>query len=487
MKDHTHQYRRSAAACALMLGLLATTGAVQTETAKNIILLISDGCGYSHVDAATIYQYGAPGRQVYEQFPVGCGMRTTALLDNGQEMKYEPELVWKNFTEVMKYFTDSSASATAMSCGTKTVNGALGVDRQQRPLKHVAEQAEDLGKSVGLVTSVQWCHATPAGFVAHNSSRGNYAEIAREMLLDSRCEVIMGCGHPLFNDDGQPAPESDFTYVAGPSIWAGLVAGQTDFDTDGDGAPDKTVADIDDDGTADPWTLIQAHADFQWLQAGPTPKRVLGIPQVRSTLQYNRGGSGSYEPAGDSGERPYSTPLVENVPTLAEMTRGALNVLDNDPDGFFLMVEGGAVDWAAHGHNEARLIEEEIDFNQAVECAVKWVEERGAWDQTLVIVTGDHETGYLTGPGSGLGVDASLGGPAYTWHPLVSNGPGQMPGMEWHSDNHTNSLIPLYARGPGSQYFQDYVEGTDPVRGPYIDNTAVAKVVGRCLEPAQGD
>jgi alkaline phosphatase len=183
------------------------------------------------------------------------------------------------------------------------------------------------------------------------------------------------------------------------------------------------------------------------------------------------------EPQWDEQEAPYATPLIATVPTLKEMTRAALNVVDNDPDGFFLMIEGGAVDWAAHGQNAARMIEEQIDFNHSVESVVQWVEENSSWDETLVIVTGDHETGYLTGPGSGMQVNDPHEGPEPVWNPLVNNGAGQMPGLEWHSESHTNSLIPLYAKGPGSEYFLEFVRGTDAVRGPFVDNRDVARVM----------
>lgn len=460
----------------LFILLPAGSRPATTEGTKNIILLISDGCGYYHVDAASIYQYGATGRQVYEHFPVKYAMNTSALLSNGTKMKYDPDKAWDSFNDVQKYYTDSAASATALSSGINTVNGAIGVDVKQQPVRHITEGAKELGKSIGVVTSVPWSHATPAGFIAHNPSRNNYIEIAREMLLDSRCDVIMGCGHPLFNNDGQSTDHPEYKYVGGPAIWTGLISGEAEFDTDGDGIYDKTVRDIDNDGTADPWTLIQALADFQWLQAGPAPKRILGIPQVRSTLQYDRTGI-VHEPQWEEPEVPYSTPLTTTVPALKEMTQAALNVLENNPNGFFLMVEGGAVDWASHSQNAARMIEEQIDFNHSVETVVQWVEDNSTWDETLVIVTGDHETGYLTGPGSGQRVTDPHGGHTPIWNPLVNNGAGQLPGLEWHSEKHTNSLIPLYARGAGSEYFQEYIKGTDVVRGPYVDNTDVAKVM----------
>ncbi len=83
------------------------------------------------------------------------------------------------------------------------------------------------------------------------------------------------------------------------------------------------------------------------------------------------------------------------------MTKAALNVLDDDPNGFFIMIEGGAVDWAAHANQSGRLIEEMNDFNKSIEAVIRWIDTNSNWNETLVIITADHETGHLTGPGSG--------------------------------------------------------------------------------------
>jgi alkaline phosphatase len=189
---------------------------------------------------------------------------------------------------------------------------------------------------------------------------------------------------------------------------------------------------------------------------------VIGVAQVYQTLQQGR--------SGDSYAAPYVVPLIETVPTLEEMTRAALNVLDDDPDGFVLMVEGGAVDWAGHANQSGRVIEEQIDFDDAVSAVVAWVNENSNWGETLLIVTGDHETGYLTGPGS----DPS-------WQPLANNGAGVLPGMEWHSGNHTNSLIPIFAKGDAARLLVSFADQIDPVRGRYVDNTEMARVVLQAL------
>jgi alkaline phosphatase len=418
---------------------------------KNLIILISDGAGYNQVDAASYYQYGRTGRQVYERFPTRVAMshymynsKTPPVLGS-----YDPAQAWSDFWYVAIGATDSAAAATTMSTGFKTYGGAIGLDINEDPVLHLMEYAETLGKATGVVSSVEWSHATPAGFVAHNVSRNDYTNIGIEMVYASRADVVMGCGHPWYDHDGiMVTSPNTFKYVGGQSTWDDLVAGRAGGDADGDGVDD-------------PWTLVQTRAEFQALMTGNTPKRVLGTAQVYQTLQQSRTGG-----VGD--EAPYVIPLTTTVPTLEEMTRGALNILDNDPDGFVLMVEGGAVDWAGHGNQSGRVIEEEIDFNKSVEAVVAWVEANSNWGETLVVVTGDHETGYLSGPGSLAALEMQ---------PLVNYGKGIQPGMEWNSGSHTNALIPFYAKGRGAERFKKSAVNMDPVRGPYLDNSDLAIVI----------
>ncbi|MBN1437423.1 MAG: alkaline phosphatase [Sedimentisphaerales bacterium] len=418
-----------------------------------IIILISDGCGYNQVDAASLYQYGQTGTQVYQQFPVQISMSTYA--DGGS---YDPCYIWQAFDNVASGATDSAAAATAMSTGHKTYGGAIGVGPDEQPLRNIMEFAEEQGMMTGVVTSVMLSHATPAGFVAHSRSRGRYGHIAQEMLGDSAVDVIMGCGNPYYDDDGNEFddPCRNYGFVGGEDFWNEVMAGTVGSDADGD-------------GDNDPWTLVQSKCEFEQLaQTDNPPSRVLGIPMVVATLQHNR--------SGDRTADAYVVPLNDNVPSLATMTRGALNVLDESENGFVLMVEGGAVDWAGHSNYSGRLIEEEIDFNRAVEAVVQWVEANDAWDQTLVIVTADHECGYLTGPDSGQHED----GPQ--WNPLVNNGAGNQPGMEWHSGGHTNSLVPFYAKGAYAQEFLNRIDGEDPIRGRYIDNTDLPNLLFDVLQ-----
>jgi len=461
---HFRAYGRSAAIIAvsvLLVAALAGTAVAKPATAaskangsqvKNIIIMISDGMGYNQMLAADYYLFGKANKS-FAGMPFSSAMSTYSYYGD-----YDPMAAWSSFDYVKSMPTDSAAAATAMSTGHKTYDAAIGVDHDGNPIPHMMEIAEDKGMATGVVTSVEFSHATPAGFVAHNVSRNDYAGIAAEMIHDSATDVIMGAGNPYFNDNNvpvTPTSASDYRYVGGQATWDALVGGTAGGDADGD-------------GDNDPFTLVQSRSEFLALVEGDTPDRVCGVPQVRTTLQQARGGDGYADP--------YQVPFNSNVPTLEEMTEGALNVLDNDEDGFVLMIEGGAVDWAGHANQSGRLIEEQADFVNSFEAVKEWVEKNSNWGETLLIVTGDHETGYLTGPGSG----EFVGGPI--WTPIVNNGIGAVPFVQWNSGDHTNQLIPFFAKGAAAKEFKSYADETDPVRGRYIDNTEIAHLCFDLLE-----
>jgi alkaline phosphatase len=441
---------------AMLVGFLsASPVAAKSKAPKYVIVMISDGWGYNTILSSSYYQIGKAGLQDYNRFPTQLAMSTYEVekpADNCSPLGYDPVLAWNDF-DYVKYpcATDSASAATAMSTGVKTYNGYIGMDANGAPQWHIMQEAQAKGKATGVVTSVELSHATPAGFVAHNISRNNYADIANEMIYQSGTDVIMGAGNPNFDDSGNPSVK-DPKYVGGLSTWNDLVNGTAGNDADGD-------------GDFDAWTLIQTQEEFEDMGNGDTPARVIGVPQVYTTLQQAR--------AGDAKADPYVVPLTPNLPTLVEMTRAALNVLDNDPDGFVLMIEGGAVDWAAHANQSGRMIEEQIDFDNAVEAVMTWVKVNSNWGETLLIVTGDHETGYLTGP---------MPDPDNpTWTPVVNNGAGVVPGMQWNFGEHTNQLVPFYAKGDSARLFKQAADLIDPVRGSYIDNTDIAQIIFEML------
>ncbi len=431
---------------------------------KNIIYLVGDGMGYNHVLATNYYQYGSSDMQPYEQadwlhlaqatYNAARFRNNDTLYHNG----YSPRRAWEDADYLMTDYTDSGAAATALSTGQKVFDGSIGLAMGGDTLTHISQAAKARGKAAGIVSSVPLSHATPAGFAAHNRSRQNYEEIGQYLLFHTRLDLIMAPGHPDYNNDGQ-AEEMSARYVGGREIWAQIAANdaQTEF-THGDRV--LFTQDVNGDGARDPWTFIESREDFVALATGPAPARVLGIPKVYSTLHQGRSGQTTQS-------MPFEFPLNDNVPTLEEMTRAALNVLGQNNEGFFVMIEGGAIDWASHDNDLVRTIEEQMDFNNSVLAAIEWVETHSSWEETLIIVTSDHECGFLTGPNHPNPVN----------DPVDGRGQGELPDIQWNFDTHTNTLVPFYAKGPGTELFDLMADERDPVRGRFLQNTEIAQAI----------
>ncbi len=453
------------------------------DAAKNVILMISDGAGYNVWTATSMYQGKVDpsnplkGTQIYDgagwvRYPCSTYSASMSSTPDGKidsSLIYNPTKAWDasaqsavngsgdfaGYNWVKNTYTDSAAAATALSTGQKVYNNSMNWSSfpagRGTPLdgRTIAEIAKAEGKAVGSISTVEFSHATPAGLgAAHNASRNNYAAIANEMLSSGVLDVIMGANHPDYDDNGQPRANKNYSYVGGVDTWNALV-----------------------DGThAGGWTLVESKADFEAL-ANPSrftvlPQKLLGVPQVATTLQQGRSG-GAVE------QEPYAVALNANVPDLATMSLAALNVLNQDADGFFLHIEGGAPDWAAHANQKGRTIEEHLDFNKAVEAVVAWVEANSNWNDTLLILTADHDCGMLMGPN----------GATAAYDNLVYNGAGQLPGMAFMSGNHTNQLVPMFAKGANASDFAYYVDGIDPVRGQYVDNTDIFRVMKEAVSP----
>ncbi|WP_373777076.1 alkaline phosphatase [Glaesserella sp.] len=460
---------------AILVGVAVGQNAIASDDTanagktKNVILLISDGASPNTWKAASYFRHGALGKEVYDSFdvkvfastyPLNTSKTPTNTLEGS--VVFDASKLWNdgksdasfksNLTSYSGYFdgydyartdfTDSAAAATALASGQKTYNSAVNWSNNNTPLKNIGEYVVENGKALGVVTSVQWSHATPAGFLSHNIERNNYAEIAKEAVESGRASVIMGAGHPYYDKNGKrikPEDDKAFRYVGGPEIWDKLSAGETDY------------------------MLIDEKEDFIALAEGKLnlkgKSKLLGTAQNNATLQFNRAGVTSGN-------------LLENQPALATMAQGALNILSQNPNGFFLMVEGGAVDWAAHANNLPRLIEEQIDFNLTVEAVVDWVNKNSSWNDTLVIVTTDHGNGLLLGPDSNSNF----------YSEIVNQGAGALPLVRWHFDNHTRELVPLFAKGNGADYFLSVAKeeanigryyNVEPASQRYVDNTDV--------------
>lgn len=443
--------------------------------AKHTVLMIADGWGPNHTLAANSYTGTTPDYQ--------SNWTSTCMATYPLGGSYDPVRAWSDFDYVLSGGTDSAAAATAMVTGVKTANLRVSASADDTiRLYTLSEKARDLDKAAGSVTSVFLSHATPGAWMAHNTRRWNGYAIADEGLwgdpnttgtpLDSEwyrgglgptyppLDVVMGAGHPAWfggNYVNQTIRDKLVSEDGHPGAFA--------FVERVDGSPDGGER------------LLDAAQD-------PPTTRLAG-------LFGNSQGHLGYRYADGSGADP------EN-PTLAEMTTAALLVLERDPQGFALMVEGGAVDWASHINHMDAMLGEMIGFNHAVQAVIDWVEDpaNGSdWGNTLVIVTGDHETGYLTAaPGvfpnqplgavneTTLSLERTVSGTGLraSWEDADQDGAidaGEKVYWAWNTTGHTNMLVPLYARGEGASLFQAYIAQSDPVCGTTVDNTAVFKVM----------
>lgn len=237
--------------------------------------------------------------------------------------------------------TDSSAGGTALATGVKTYNGAIGVDANKERVMSVAERAKRAGKKVGVTTSVSIDHATPAAFYGHQPDRSMYYEIALQL------------------------PEAGFDFYAG----SGFLKPARTFDK-------KDAPSI--------------YPIFE--QAGYTIARGLDEYEAKAD------GAGKMilmqKEGANSSSLPYAIDRREGDLTLAQITESAIDFLSRDnKKGFFLMVEGGKIDWACHSNDPATMVKEIIDMDNAVRVAYEFYKKHPK--ETLIVITADHETGGL--------------------------------------------------------------------------------------------
>ena len=272
------------------------------------------------------------------------------------------------------FTTDSGAAGTALATGQKTYHRAIGVNVDTIPIKTILEIAEENGKSTGLVATSTITHATPASFIAHQPNRYNYEEIADD-ILKTDIEVFIGGGLKHFNDRKDG---QDLT---------------------------ETLKSNGYDVILNPEDIINSNSD-----------KIAGLIYKGSPPKFSEG-------RGDM---------------LPQSTIKTIEVLNRDPDGFFLMIEGSQIDWGGHKKNTEYIVDEMLDFDRAVGEVLKFAEADG---NTLVIVTADHETGGMT----------------------INKGDikkGEIK-AEYTTNGHTGVMVPVFAYGPGSEDFSGIYENTD--------------------------
>ena len=312
--------------------------------------------------------------------------------------------------------TDSASSATAYSTGSKTKNGFLGVDQEGRILENLTERLDNFGFVSALISTSEVTHATPAAFSSHVDSRRNTDEISSQML-ESKVATILGGGRKFFlsaENGGKRKDERNLLEEAAKSH-----------------------------------KILTHKNQLNISDVNPT-ERVLGL-------------------FADEHLRDEETPENHaSEPTLTEMLEFGLEraeeAMGDKCRGSFILVEGSQIDWAGHANNIDYLVRELKEFDEATRYALEYAKQN---QNTLVVVTADHETGglliepialsYYTGNNIKFSFNTAIGG-----------------------GSHTGVPVPVYAYGPGSVNFSGTLDNTD-VYHAILNALTLTEETGSCL------
>lgn len=304
-----------------------------------------------------------------------------------------PQYLLGSYPQLKHLVTDSASSATSIFSGIKTYNSAINMDVEGKPVSPIARALQQEGYLVGTVTSVPFCHATPASAYANNLDRDDYQDLGRDMLgLPSithaealpGLDVVIGCGWGEVKDDDREKQGQN--YLPGNKFLADADLKKLRLEEGG-----KYSVALRTAGQSGRLLLEQAAE-----KAVEQDARLFGFFGISGGHLPYRTADGMYDPTrGEKYSDKYSPADVSENPTLAEMTRSALHVLGHREaggaqKGFWLLVEPGDVDWANHNNNIDDSIGAVLSGDEAFEEIVKWIEERNCWDESLVIVTADH-------------------------------------------------------------------------------------------------
>lgn len=291
-------------------------------------------------------------------------------------------------------YADSASSATSMTSGAKTYNGAVNVDSRGRQIRPIAQQLQTRDFAVGVVTSVPISHATPAAGYANNVNRNDYQDLTRDLLglpsiahADAALpgvDVLLGSGWGVSRDADAAQGEN---FVSGNRYLAKVDLNAARIEN---GGKYRTV--LRTSGVIGSIALAKSAQD-----AAENRQRLLGffgVPEGHLPFQT---ADGHFDPTISPGKNgttakaeTYSAADVSENPTLPEMTSAALTVLSSRSDRFWLLIEAGDVDWANHANNIDNSIGAVYSGDAAVRTVAEWVESHGGWKDTVMIVTADH-------------------------------------------------------------------------------------------------
>lgn len=312
----------------LLMFLLALTLSAQGK-AKYVFYFIGDGMGVNQVNAAETYLGALQGRIGIEPL---C-------------FPSFPYSAFVNTQSATNGVTDSAAGGTALACGQKTKNGTLGMLKDlTTSVSSIADWARNSGAAVGITTSVAIDHATPAAFYAHVKERHEQYTIGKQ-LVESANDFYAG---------------SDFTIPTDPEYPNGNT--------------------LYEEANSKGFTIARGYADYQNKAANAKKMILLQSEEASKADRYSI---------------PYALDRKDGDLTLTDITRAGIDFLmkkQGEKNGFFMMIEGGKIDWACHA-NDLAFIPELIDMDNAVKVAYDFYKQHP--DETLIIVTADHETGGI--------------------------------------------------------------------------------------------
>jgi alkaline phosphatase len=334
--------------------------------ARNVILMIGDGMGPQQVGLLLDYARRAPGSS-YSGGPAALERAINAGV-----------LGWVRPFAPSALVVDSAAAASQLAIGVPAASESIGLDAAGRPAPTVLERARAAGFATGLVSDTRMTHATPGAFGAHAAHRSHEPEIAAD-LLEAAPDLMLSGGWRWFLPAHAPRDPEVQQWLRTRDLPEG--DGFRSARRDGR----NLLAEAEQAG----YRLV---FDRQALTAAPAGP-LLGLFAPSAMSDAIRAAAGD--------------PAVAAQPTLAEMTRAALERLSADPQGFFLMIEGGQIDWAGHANDAGWLLAEMRRFDAAVAAVLDWTAGR---DDTLVVITADHETGGFGFSYSGTGLPSAAAG-----------------------------------------------------------------------------
>ncbi len=412
----------------------------------------------------------------------------------GNLVGYDPErggaTPWEagSDPEYIKHsYPDSANTATTLYTGIKSYNNAVAVDLFERPLETILATANKNGKSTGLVTSVPIDHATPAAAAANVNRRGKYDgdfpsidNILQQELREFQPTVLLGGGHPLSTTGEAALPdgvEPDFTYITELTY------------QELSNNPNSNIYGYDflERGTDAASTLAAAAAGIDPNNG----QRLLGLygargqngnlPVPSANGDYSLTGFDQFSlfssTSGDAEdqtpdpdlERPLAPGETDaefiarernENPTLSDLSLAALDVLEDDPDGFWMMIEGGDIDWGFHDDNLDNMIGNTLQFDNAVGDVIGWINNNGGFEENLLIVTADHDQ-YLTLDENFPELLREKGAEALTYDANTPDAAGHYfgsdPEIKYGWGSHTNRQVPVYYQGDGSEVLTDLI------------------------------